>query len=124
MNPNVFMILVVVGVVFFLPLIYMLVQYNALITLRNCIRESWSDVDTELKGRYDLIPNLVTVVKAYAAHGLRRQALGRVAVAFPKPVKRHSRSKPKFETGRRPVLSRRAIRALAGGRVFAPAVPR
>jgi LemA protein len=43
-------------------------RYNSLVSLKNYIRVSWSDVDTELKRRYDLIPNLVAVVKGYAAH--------------------------------------------------------
>jgi LemA protein len=44
------------------------VQYNSLVGLRNYIAESWSNVDTELRRRYDLIPNLVATVKGYAAH--------------------------------------------------------
>ncbi|MGH8048011.1 MAG: LemA family protein [Chthoniobacterales bacterium] len=51
-----------------IPGLYLLVQYNSLVALRNHIRESWSDIDTELKRRYDLIPRLVEVVKGYAAH--------------------------------------------------------
>lgn len=50
------------------PLLYAVIQYNGLVTLRNHIRESWSDIDTELKRRYDLIPRLVEVAKGYAAH--------------------------------------------------------
>jgi LemA protein len=50
------------------PLLYFILQYNSLVTLRNHIRDAWSNVDTELKRRYDLIPNLVSVVKGYAAH--------------------------------------------------------
>jgi LemA protein len=46
------------------------------VSLRNHISESWSDVDTELKRRYDLIPNLVATVKGYAAH--EREVLDRV----------------------------------------------
>ena len=46
-----------------LPVIFVAVQYNALVSLKNYIRESWSDVDVELKRRYDLIPNLVEAVK-------------------------------------------------------------
>ena len=49
-------------------LLFVIVQYNALVSLRNHIRESWSDVDTELQRRHELIPNLVAVVKGYAAH--------------------------------------------------------
>ena len=62
------LVLIAIFVVVVLPVIYLLVQYNALVALRNYIRESWSDVDVELKRRYDLIPNLVAVVKGYAAH--------------------------------------------------------
>ena len=65
MNP---IILVICAAVVLLPAVYVLAQYNALVALRNYIRESWSDVDVELKRRYDLIPNLVAVVKGYAAH--------------------------------------------------------
>ncbi len=50
------------------PVVYVIVHYNVLVSLRNHIRESWSDVDTELKRRYELIPNLVATVKGYAAH--------------------------------------------------------
>ncbi len=39
--------------------------YNTLVRLRNLIKESWSDVETELKRRHELIPNLVAAVKGY-----------------------------------------------------------
>lgn len=52
----------------FLALVYMVVTYNRIARLRNLVRESWSDVDVALKRRYDLIPNLVATVKAYASH--------------------------------------------------------
>lgn len=45
-----------------------LVQYNRMTNLRNLCTESWSDVDTELRRRHDLIPNLVATVQGYAAH--------------------------------------------------------
>ena len=61
-------ILIVIGVVFFLPIIYVVLTYNTLVALRNHIRDAWGNIDTELKRRYDLIPNLVATVKGYAAH--------------------------------------------------------
>ena len=67
MSPPV-IILIVVGVVVLLPLIYVLAIYNRLVSIRAHMRESWSDVDVELKRRYELIPNLVETVKGYAAH--------------------------------------------------------
>jgi LemA protein len=51
-----------------LILIWWLGNYNALVKLRQHTRESWSCVDAELKRRYELIPNLVEVVKGAAAH--------------------------------------------------------
>jgi len=63
-------------IVVFVPLIWAVVQYNGLVGLRNHIAESWGNIDTELKRRYDLIPNLVATVKGYAAH--ERQTLERV----------------------------------------------
>jgi len=42
--------------------------YNRLVTLRNRIDNAWSQIDVQLKRRYDLIPNLVETVKGYAAH--------------------------------------------------------
>ncbi len=42
--------------------------YNSLIKLRNMSEQSWSDIDVQLKRRYDLIPNLVETVKGYASH--------------------------------------------------------
>jgi LemA protein len=42
--------------------------YNSLISLVNRAKEAWSDIDIQLKRRYDLIPNLVNTVKAYASH--------------------------------------------------------
>jgi LemA protein len=42
--------------------------YNGLVTLKNKVDEGWADIDTQLKRRYDLIPNMVEVVKGYAKH--------------------------------------------------------
>jgi LemA protein len=48
--------------------IWLVMTYNGLITLKNQVDEAWSDIDVQLKRRYDLIPNLVATVKGYAAH--------------------------------------------------------
>ncbi len=58
---------VLAAVVFFL-LIWFLVTYNYLVTLRNRVREAWSEIDVQLKRRSSLIPNLVETVKCYAKH--------------------------------------------------------
>jgi len=51
-----------------LPLIFVIVTYNGLVAIRNHIRDAWANIDTELKRRYDLIPNLVETAKGYAKH--------------------------------------------------------
>jgi len=48
--------------------VWMIGTYNRLVMLRQNVRESWSAIETELRRRYDLIPNLVETVKGYAAH--------------------------------------------------------
>lgn len=60
-------LLLLIGIPFFVALVIWGL-YNALIKLRNQCREAWSNVDAELKRRYDLIPNLVETVKGYARH--------------------------------------------------------
>lgn len=47
---------------------WLIATYNGLITLKNQVDEAWSDIDVQLKRRYDLIPNLVATVKGYATH--------------------------------------------------------
>jgi len=54
--------------IFAFLLIWLVATYNRFVKLGSRVDESWSDIDTELKRRYELIPNLVGVVKGYAAH--------------------------------------------------------
>jgi LemA protein len=61
-------VLIVIAAVFLLPILYVVLTFNTLVALRNHIRDAWGNIDTELKRRYDLIPNLVATVKGYAAH--------------------------------------------------------
>jgi len=59
-----YIVLAVVGLI----LLWSIGLYNSLIRTRQHVKESWSAIDTELKRRYDLIPNLVETVKGYATH--------------------------------------------------------
>jgi LemA protein len=59
-------------------------MYNSLVSGRNHVKESWSGIDTELKRRYDLIPNLVETVRGYAKH--EREVLERVTAARTRAV--------------------------------------
>ncbi len=52
-------------VVLAILIVYVIATYNSLVTLRNRVRNSWSQIDVQLKRRYDLIPNLVEAVKDY-----------------------------------------------------------
>lgn len=58
---------IVVGIIVVLSL-WVLFTYNSLITLRNRVREAWSQIDVQLKRRSSLIPNLVEAVKGYVKH--------------------------------------------------------
>jgi LemA protein len=56
--------LILIGVVAFV----LIGLYNSLVRLRQQVRNAWSQIDVQLKRRYDLIPNLIETVKGYAAH--------------------------------------------------------
>lgn len=61
-------VLIVIGGIILVALLTLAVSYNRFVRQRNLVAESWSQVDVELQRRHDLIPNLVDVVKGYAAH--------------------------------------------------------
>jgi len=52
----------------FAIIVFIIKVYNVLVDLRNKVRNSWSQIDVQLKRRFDLIPNLVETVKGYAKH--------------------------------------------------------
>ena len=62
------MIWIIVGVVVFLILVYVISVYNSLVTLKNKVKDQYSQIDVELKRRFDLIPNLIETVKGYTKH--------------------------------------------------------
>ncbi len=57
--------LTIILLVIVLLIIY---YYNSLVRLRNQVKNAWSQIDVQLKKRFDLIPNLVETVKGYAKH--------------------------------------------------------
>ncbi|MBI4230941.1 MAG: LemA family protein [Planctomycetes bacterium] len=61
-------VLIGLGVFLLILLAWFAGTYNGLVKTRNHCDESWAGIDTELKRRYDLIPNLVATVKGYAQH--------------------------------------------------------
>lgn len=61
---TVYFLIIILGAV----CLWFVAMYNGLVRSRNRVKESWSDIDVQLKRRYDLIPNLVETVKGYAEH--------------------------------------------------------
>lgn len=63
-NNILFIILGVAAII----ILWLIGVYNSLIKGKNRVDEAWSDIDVQLKRRYDLIPNLIETVKGYASH--------------------------------------------------------
>jgi LemA protein len=74
-----FLLWLVPLIVLLLLVLALIGGYNALVVLRNQVRNAWARIDVALKRRYDLIPNLVETVKGYAAH--EKETLERVIAA-------------------------------------------
>jgi len=70
---------IIIAVVTVVVLLYIVITYNRLVTLRNKVRTQKSQIDVELKRRFDLIPSLVEIVKGYASH--EKSALEDVVMA-------------------------------------------
>lgn len=71
-------LIVVVALLVLLGL-YAVITYNKLVSFRNRIENAWSQIDVQLKRRFDLVPNLVETVKGYASH--EKETLERVISA-------------------------------------------
>ncbi len=61
-------LLIVLAALALLVALWVIVTYNRFIALRNRVENTWSQIDVQLRRRFDLIPNLVETVKGYAAH--------------------------------------------------------
>ena len=77
-------ILLVIIAIVVLIAAYLVSTYNSLVSLRNKVKDQWSQVDVLLKRRADLIPNLVETVKGYAGH--EKETLDAVITARNKAV--------------------------------------
>jgi LemA protein len=88
---------------------WLILTWNLLVRLRQHVRESWSGVETELRRRHDLIPNLVAVVEAAAAH--ERRVLGAVTAARARAIAQ--RPDPQAAAERDLVAATRALLAIA-----------
>ena len=75
----VLIVLLCLGFIVLVVGLWFVFTYNGLVQLRNAVKNAWSQIDVQLKRRYDLIPNLIETVKGYAAH--ERQTLEAVIAA-------------------------------------------
>lgn len=64
MNLGIIIVIAVIAII----LLWGIITYNKLVTLRNRVKDQWAQIDVQLKRRFDLIPNLVSTVKGYAKH--------------------------------------------------------
>lgn len=62
------MVWIVVGIILVVLILFVVSTYNGLVGARNKVRDQFSQIDVQLKKRFDLIPNLVETVKGYAKH--------------------------------------------------------
>ncbi|MDG2054243.1 MAG: LemA family protein [Phycisphaerales bacterium] len=67
LSGGVIVAIICAGIILLL-ILWAIIMYNKLVRLRQSCKESWSDIDTELQRRHDLIPNLIQTVKGYAEH--------------------------------------------------------
>ena len=61
-------VLIIILIILLILLIAMFAIYNTLVRLRNRVKNAWSQIDVQLKKRYDLLPNLIETVKGYMKH--------------------------------------------------------
>lgn len=78
------MVLIIIGVIVLILIVFVVGTYNKLVSLRNRVKDQWSQIDVLLKRRADLIPNLVETVKGYANH--EKETLNAVIEARNKTV--------------------------------------
>ena len=72
-------VFIVLAMIVAAAIVYLVITYNVLVSLRNQIKNAWSQIDVQLKRRHDLIPNLVQTVQGYTTH--ERQTLEAVTEA-------------------------------------------
>jgi LemA protein len=67
-EPTMTTLLIILLVLLVLMAVFLISQYNKLVSLRNRFKNAFAQIDVQLKRRYDLIPNLVEIAKGYMSH--------------------------------------------------------
>lgn len=86
--------IIVLGVIV-VAILWIVGAYNKFIKLINRAKEAWSDIEVQLKRRYDLIPNLISTVKGYASHEagtLQKVTEARTAAMGAQSVEEHAQA--------------------------------
>ncbi len=99
MSSIIWIVLIVIGVL----AVAIIGMYNSLIRLKNRVDEAWSDIDVQLKRRYNLIPNLVETVKGYASH--EKETLTKVTEARAAALKAQESGDAKTQAAAENMLS-------------------
>jgi len=118
MGPLTIAMLVLLGIIVF-AVLYAVGIYNRLVTLRNQFKNAFSQIDVQLKRRYDLIPNLVETAKAYIKH--ERETLEAVIASRNQAVSSEKQAAAAPGNGQAMASLAGAENALSGalGRLFA-----
>jgi len=86
---------IIIGIVVLIVL-WLVLTFNRLITLRARTKEAWADIDVQLKRRYNLIPNLIETVKGYTTH--EKEVFQRVTEARTKACLLYTSPSPRDRT--------------------------
>lgn len=104
----------IIGVVILLiPLVWYIATYNRFVRLKHTVKESWADIDVELKRRYELIPNLVETVKGYAKH--ERETLERLITLRNQAMNNHGSAESQGKDENALQLGMKTLFAVAEG---------
>ena len=90
---------------------YVILVHNGLVSLRQRVSEAWSDIEGQMKRRYDLIPNLVETVKGYATH--ERETLDAVIERRNEAMANHGSAEAQARTENMMTSALRSLFALA-----------
>ena len=96
-----------------LPALWWIAVHNRFVRLKHTVKESWSDIDVELKRRYELIPNLVATVKGYAKH--EAEVLERVVQLRTTAMANHGSAQSQAKDENALLLGLKSVFAVAEG---------